>query len=313
MKPQHLFAFDLRTALAIAFAILLVVSTSLVHAQETQPEGLLAPQASLGSAFTYQGQLKKDGSPINGACDFQFSLYDTSSGGTQIASPQTVTGVSVSNGLFTTQIDFGSGAFNGDARWLQIAVKCAGDVDFVTLSQRQPLTPAPYALFSKSAPWSGLSGVPAGFADGVDNDTTYTAGIGLTLSSNQFSVNTTDIQARVTGECAGGNAIRAINANGTVTCEVDDDTTYTAGDGLELSGTQFRMKGTAYQNVVIVAKSGGDFTSIQAALDNITDAGSNNRYLVWVAPGTYTERVTMKPYVDIEGAGELVTLSLIHI
>ncbi|RMG99446.1 MAG: hypothetical protein D6706_05395, partial [Chloroflexi bacterium] len=40
------------------------------------------------------------------------------------------------------------------------------------------------------APWSGLSGVPAGFADGTDNDTTYTAGTGITLNSNQFSLQT---------------------------------------------------------------------------------------------------------------------------
>ena len=62
-----------------------------------------------------------------------------------------------------------------------------------------------------------------------------------------------------------------------------------------------------YANVVVVAKSGGDHTSIQTALDSITDASDANRYLIWVAPGTYAERVTMKQYVDIEGAGELLT------
>ena len=65
--------------------------------------------------------------------------------------------------------------------------------------------------------------------------------------------------------------------------------------------------GSEYQNVIIVAKSGGDFTSIQAALDSIADNSDTNRYLVWVAPGTYAEKVTMKQYVDIEGSGELVT------
>lgn len=64
---------------------------------------------------------------------------------------------------------------------------------------------------------------------------------------------------------------------------------------------------TRYQNVVVVAKSGGDHTSIQAALNSITDATATNRYLVWVGPGEYHGQVTMKPYVDIEGAGELVT------
>ena len=65
--------------------------------------------------------------------------------------------------------------------------------------------------------------------------------------------------------------------------------------------------GSTYHNVVIVAKGGGDFTSIQSALNSITDAGDANRYLIYVAPGVYSERVTMKPYVDIEGAGELNT------
>jgi hypothetical protein len=65
--------------------------------------------------------------------------------------------------------------------------------------------------------------------------------------------------------------------------------------------------GSAYHNVVIVAKSGGDYTSIQAALNSILDASSGNPYLVWIAPGVYTETVTMKPYVDLEGAGQLAT------
>lgn len=36
--------------------------------------------------------------------------------------------------------------------------------------------------------WNALLNVPAGFADGVDNDTTYSAGAGLLLSSAQFSI-----------------------------------------------------------------------------------------------------------------------------
>jgi hypothetical protein len=68
--------------------------------------------------------------------------------------------------------------------------------------------------------------------------------------------------------------------------------------------TDFRGK---YAQTVVVAKSGGDFTSVQAALNSITDASDSKRYLVWVGPGTYNERVQMKSFVDIEGAGELAT------
>ncbi|MGD2178350.1 MAG: hypothetical protein PVG71_11065, partial [Anaerolineae bacterium] len=93
-------------------------------------------------------------------------------------------------GLFTVQLDFGSGVFDGDARWLQVAVDCGGGA--VTLSPRQALTPAPYAIYAPaagSAPWSGLTGVPADLADG-DDDTTYSAATGLTLSGGAFSLDT---------------------------------------------------------------------------------------------------------------------------
>ncbi|HEY76716.1 MAG TPA: hypothetical protein G4O00_11145, partial [Thermoflexia bacterium] len=42
---------------------------------------------------------------------------------------------------------------------------------YTALSPRQPLTAAPYAHYARSVPWSGLTGVPSGFADGVDDDT----------------------------------------------------------------------------------------------------------------------------------------------
>jgi hypothetical protein len=64
---------------------------------------------------------------------------------------------------------------------------------------------------------------------------------------------------------------------------------------------------TGLQNRVVVSPSRGDFTSIQSAIDSISDAAADNRYLVKVGPGTYNEVVTMKPFVDIEGSGELVT------
>lgn len=63
----------------------------------------------------------------------------------------------------------------------------------------------------------------------------------------------------------------------------------------------------AVDNLVLVAKSGGHFTSIQAALDSITDASQANPYLVLVGPGIYEEQVAMKAYVDIQGSGRNVT------
>jgi hypothetical protein len=61
--------------------------------------------------------------------------------------------------------------------------------------------------------------------------------------------------------------------------------------------------------VVWVAKSGGDFTSLSAALASITDNSASKPYVVKIAPGVYTETapVAMKNFVDVEGSGQRVT------
>ncbi|MDQ7029822.1 MAG: hypothetical protein Q9O62_08615 [Ardenticatenia bacterium] len=154
--------------------------------EEASIQAIAAP---VGTAFTYQGRLTDGGSPANGAYDFQFKLYDAATGGSQVGSTVTKDDVAVSDGLFTVDLDFGSGAFDGNARWLEIGVRPGGSTGaYTTLSPRQALTATPYALFALAAPWSGLTGVPAGFADGVDDDTTYSAGTGLALSGTTFSV-----------------------------------------------------------------------------------------------------------------------------
>jgi len=258
--------------------------------------------AALGSAFAYQGQLLDGETPVDGACDFVFGLWSAAAGGLQIGSGQAVDNAPVTNGLFAVTLnaggEFTASAFDGSPRWLEIAARCpAGSGAYTTLAPRQALQPSPYALYSSTSPWSGLSNIPEGFADEVDNDTLFSAGSGLALNGTQFSV---------TGAPWGGlTGVPAGFADG-----VDNDTQYTAGSGLALNGTEFSALGTAYQQVLVVAQSGGDFESIQAALDSITDASAEHAYLVWVAPGVYTETVTLKPYVEIEGAGqELVRIT----
>jgi hypothetical protein len=79
--------------------------------------------------------------------------------------------------------------------------------------------------------------------------------------------------------------------------------------GVTAQGPLLPGKSAGYANVVVVAKAGGDFTSIEDAVSSVS-AGPDSRWLVWVAPGVYAERVHMKPFVDIAGAGEaLVTIT----
>jgi hypothetical protein len=112
-----------------------------------------APQDSVSGEFTYQGRLKDAGGLVNDTCDLQFSLWDAAgsgsppAGGNQVGTVQTKTNVAVADGLFTVALDFGNHALNGDARWLQIGVRCpTGSSAYTTLSPRQSLTAAPYAL-----------------------------------------------------------------------------------------------------------------------------------------------------------------------
>ena len=181
-------------------------------------------QAPIGTAFTYQGQLQKAGAPLTNTADFQFSLWDALSGGMQIGTTQTVSNIDVEDGLFTVWLDFGSSAFAGDARWLNIAVRSpAGSGAFTPLSPRQELTPTPYARYaqtgsatalqdrsvSTAAPASGqvLEWDGIGWAPAADNDTTYTGGTGLTLAGTQFSLDLTYADNRYVneGQTAGGD------------------------------------------------------------------------------------------------------------
>lgn len=149
-----------------------------------------------GTAFTYQGILKQDGAAAYGTYDFRFEPYGSLTGGGPLSPPAYVNGVVVSNGLFTVTIDLGPSVFNGAPRWLEMGVKTNASLEpYTILGRRQEITPAPYAIYARNAtsanlvPWSGIQSMPLVFADGIDNDTTYSAGAGLSLSGTTFSLN----------------------------------------------------------------------------------------------------------------------------
>lgn len=90
---------------------------------------------------------------------------------------------------------------------------------------------------------------PAGGGD----VTGVTAGTGLSgggaSGDVSLAVDTAVVQQRLSAGCAAGSSIRDISATGVPTCEIDDNTTYTAGAGLTVSGTQFRL-GLGYAYVI---------------------------------------------------------------
>lgn len=100
----------------------------------------IAGAQPVGTAFTYQGQLAESGRPVHDRVDFTFRLWNAETGGSQIGSPITLLGEPVNNGLFTVELDFGDDIFIGGSRWLAISV------NGTSLTPRQHLTPAPYAM-----------------------------------------------------------------------------------------------------------------------------------------------------------------------
>jgi hypothetical protein len=110
-----------------------------------------------GTAFTYQGHLKDGADPANGSYDLRFRIWDAFSAGSSVSYTVTNGPTLVSNGLFTVNLDFGL-VFDGNARWIEIGVRTNGGGAFFTLTPRQTLTAAPYAIFAGGVNAAGISG-----------------------------------------------------------------------------------------------------------------------------------------------------------
>jgi len=114
---------------------------------------MAAPAHAIGTSFTYQGQIKKNGVPYTGDATFAFNLMDAAVGGNLVAQIGIVR--PIANGLFTVDLDFGA-VFNGSPRWLEIYV-LTGAENYTLLSPRQEIRSVPYAVRSSIAE-SGVSG-----------------------------------------------------------------------------------------------------------------------------------------------------------
>lgn len=215
----------------------------------------------LGTAFSYQGQLRESGLPATGLYDMQACLYAAPVGEAPLACTPEFGDVPVEDGLFALAVDFGSQPYVGEQRFLELRVRSGADTgDYSILSPRQPLRAVPEALRAEAAsaaPWSGLTGVPGGFADGIDGDsggtvTAVAAGVGLTggtitttgvigiadggvgaaqLAPNAVGpaqlapgsvgyaqIDASQVQARISGTCGLGAYVRGITADGGVIC-----------------------------------------------------------------------------------------------
>ncbi len=157
-----------------AFGLFLTLPR-LVNAQavgQTAPANFAAP---VGTVFTYQGQLTDNGDLADGVFDFEFKLFDDPTAGSQVGPTVTIGDQSVSAGLFTLQLDFGD-VFDGQARYLQIGVRDGSSTGaYETLAPRQPVSPAPYALYAQN---SGSSSESLRLGITIEETSFYTTTLG---------------------------------------------------------------------------------------------------------------------------------------
>jgi Collagen triple helix repeat (20 copies)/Chaperone of endosialidase len=111
--------------------------------------GVVCGSYAQATAFAYQGHLSTSGASANGSYDLTFALFTTNATGGPVAGPITNSATLVSNGLFTTTIDFGTGVFTGTNYVLEIGVRTNGSASaFSILTPRQSLNAVPYALYA---------------------------------------------------------------------------------------------------------------------------------------------------------------------
>ncbi|MDJ0866655.1 MAG: hypothetical protein QNK03_11135 [Myxococcota bacterium] len=243
-----------------------------------------APPPDLG----YQGRLfDVDGAPLAGPVDLTIGIWDAPSEGTRLYAEDHAE-VPLRNGVFGLLLGTGTpihGSFDadlfGDAnRWLEVAV------DGEPLAPRQPFSSVAYALQSTDSERVG----------GIQSvDLVTLQNLEASFSAEVTEVHESQLPPVVTRDSEVLPIVLGSDGPGS---NLDADRV----DGLEAADLQRR-----YANVVVVDAGGrGDFLEPQDALDAITTAGSGNRFLVRILPGSYGSVVT-KPYVDLEGAGPGLT------
>lgn len=169
----------------------------------------------LDTSFTFQGELQESAAPAVGDYEFEFELFDAESGGNSTSAIIGQT-LAVNDGIFTTRLDFGGAPFVGDSVWLEVRVRPSGTGGFTTLLPRQAIVNAPYAVHSQFVGANGVTG--ASVVDGSLGGADLAPG-----SVGSAQVDSSEVQLRLTTACAAGEAIRAVDSSGNVTCESLDD------------------------------------------------------------------------------------------
>ena len=237
------------------------------------------------SVFLYQGRLNDGGNAANGTYDMQFKLFDTLAGGVQVGVTQTNAAVTVTTGVFAVSLDFGPNAFTGAGRYLEVAVRPAGNPNAHTvLSPRTQILTSPYSIRSNTSAVAdtaanalSLGGLPANqFVQ--TNDPRLSDARNPLPNSGNYIQNTVSTQPSSNFNISGSGTVGSLNANGPFSLGgVAAPAVAPAGQGrifFDIGTNKFR-----------ISENGGAFVDMVGS-NGVSGSGAVNSLPLWSAGTT---------------------------
>jgi len=230
-----------------------------------------------GEPFSYQGELADGGVVASGIYIFEFTLRATSDS-SSVAAPVTKV-VDVVDGMFSVDLEFGAGAFDGEGRSLQIHVRPDGSLpgDWTELLPWSVINATPYAMKSLGAEISRDSDV-LGVGDGNDRlivNSSLSGGVTSTITT-MFQVNFNHAfngGMRVNSGPLGGTPFYGFTASNSVLGQIDFEPSLYQFEFLHgIGSVPSFVIGNGYASAPLLFSVGADL-DVGQDLDVARDAG----------------------------------------
>lgn len=272
------------------------------------------------NSITHQGRLLgDDGEPLTGTVTLAFTIYDAETGGSIVWESDDL------------EVDLGGSGFysvelGSEENPIQ-AENLAGDSLWVTLTVDggEELSPR---IRIRSVPFAIRSGTAESVAEGaVDSEAIADGAVGsdqlsgvdwakvqnkpstlgdLQCNTDQIAVwdgsqwvCAADQNTVYSDDCPTGEVVGGLQADGSVTCVPDDDTTYSAGAGIDESNNTFTLSdqtcgsgeaATGFQSGTLQCTTVGDITSVDAGT-GLSGGGSSGNVTLSADYSTTQRRV----------------------